>query len=129
MESQPQNPEFRNNPENFHPCILRGLGLEIQIDMYFCPRSIQWRAFCGISSGSSLFAKYLSVHLWVSSIQRVKDSHRLANTQLCEPRLNGPFVAVLSELTIYSSLSEQMFWVNKIALSIKSSQDYVLDFL
>ena len=22
MESQPQNPEFRINPENFHPCIL-----------------------------------------------------------------------------------------------------------
>ena len=22
MESQPQNPEFRNNPESFHPCIL-----------------------------------------------------------------------------------------------------------
>ena len=22
MESQPQNPEFRNKPENFHPCIL-----------------------------------------------------------------------------------------------------------
>ena len=22
MESQPQNPEFRNNPENFHPCEL-----------------------------------------------------------------------------------------------------------
>ena len=21
MGSQPQNPEFRNNPENFHPCI------------------------------------------------------------------------------------------------------------
>ena len=21
MESQPQNPEFRNNPESFHPCI------------------------------------------------------------------------------------------------------------
>ena len=21
MESQPKNPEFRNNPENFHPCI------------------------------------------------------------------------------------------------------------
>ena len=21
MESQPQNPEFRNNSENFHPCI------------------------------------------------------------------------------------------------------------
>ena len=24
MESQPQNPEFRNNPENFHPCIHTG---------------------------------------------------------------------------------------------------------
>ena len=23
MESQPQNPEFRINPENFHPCILK----------------------------------------------------------------------------------------------------------
>ena len=23
MESQPQNPEFRNNPENFHPCSGR----------------------------------------------------------------------------------------------------------
>ena len=22
MESQPQNHEFRNNPENFHPCLL-----------------------------------------------------------------------------------------------------------
>ena len=23
MESQPQNPEFRNNPENFHPCLKK----------------------------------------------------------------------------------------------------------
>ena len=22
MESQPQNPEFRINPEDFHPCLL-----------------------------------------------------------------------------------------------------------
>ena len=21
MESQPQNPDFRNNPKNFHPCL------------------------------------------------------------------------------------------------------------
>ena len=25
MESQPQNPEFRINPENFHPCMLQFL--------------------------------------------------------------------------------------------------------
>ena len=24
MESQPQNPEFRINPENFHPCTRPG---------------------------------------------------------------------------------------------------------
>ena len=23
MESQPQNPEFRINPENFHPCFTK----------------------------------------------------------------------------------------------------------
>ena len=26
MESQPQNPEFRNNPEKFHPCISGKFG-------------------------------------------------------------------------------------------------------
>ena len=26
MESQPQNPEFRNNPENFHPCTISVKG-------------------------------------------------------------------------------------------------------
>ena len=29
MDSQPQNPEFRNNPENFHPCSK---GLHIQLE-------------------------------------------------------------------------------------------------
>ena len=23
MESQPQNPEYSNNPDNFHPCIQK----------------------------------------------------------------------------------------------------------
>ena len=26
MESHPQNPEIRNNPENFHPCIQQENG-------------------------------------------------------------------------------------------------------
>ena len=29
MESQPQNPEFRINPENFHPCKLSALSMFI----------------------------------------------------------------------------------------------------
>ena len=28
MESQPQNPEFGNNPENFHPCRIAYFELE-----------------------------------------------------------------------------------------------------
>ena len=27
MESQSQNPEFRNNPENFHPCTFEQLTI------------------------------------------------------------------------------------------------------
>ena len=45
MESQPQNPEFRNNPENFHPCrcsfakyIQNVTGQKIHIEIH---RSIQ----------------------------------------------------------------------------------------
>ena len=29
MESQPQNPEFRINPENFHPCTTLPLSLHL----------------------------------------------------------------------------------------------------
>ena len=31
MESQPQNPEFRDNPENFHPC-------NCFVNFFLCPR-------------------------------------------------------------------------------------------
>ena len=34
MESNPQNPEFMNNPENFHPCKpIKGY-----FDKYICRR-------------------------------------------------------------------------------------------
>ena len=29
MESQPQNPEFRNNTENFHPCEFTTSGFKL----------------------------------------------------------------------------------------------------
>ena len=33
MESQPQNPEFRNDPENFHPwrCVIKGLCVLVHL--------------------------------------------------------------------------------------------------
>ena len=34
MECQPQNTEFRNNPENFHPCIIHCKWLLFEI-MFF----------------------------------------------------------------------------------------------
>ena len=32
MESQPQNPEFRYNPENFHPCNSHLFDGQIPLD-------------------------------------------------------------------------------------------------
>ena len=34
MESQPQNPEFRNNPENFHPCNDDEYDNDVEVNMY-----------------------------------------------------------------------------------------------
>ena len=31
MESQPQNPEFRNNPENVHTCKRHNVTLKVLI--------------------------------------------------------------------------------------------------
>ena len=36
MESQPQNPEFRNNPENFHPWRQFGNHLMLGYSYYHC---------------------------------------------------------------------------------------------
>ena len=33
MESQPQNPEFRINPENFHTCTTLPLSLHLIVDL------------------------------------------------------------------------------------------------
>ena len=36
MESQPQNPEFRNNPENFHSCNISCAALDIFTIFIYC---------------------------------------------------------------------------------------------
>ena len=36
MESQPKNPEFRNNPENFHQCFILNIHSDTYIlDSYY----------------------------------------------------------------------------------------------
>ena len=40
MESQPRNPEFRNNPENFHPCDILTFPVRIHtVHIHFRVRS------------------------------------------------------------------------------------------
>ena len=35
MESQPQNLEFRKNPENIHPCIVNTYVMQILLGYFF----------------------------------------------------------------------------------------------
>ena len=44
MENQPQKAEFRNNPENFHPCILSKLYIDNQ-DLWIIHRLILFYKF------------------------------------------------------------------------------------
>ena len=53
MESQPQNPEFRNNPENFHP----------------------WSVFCRIYNRKSLFTTLLTGHQYTSPNENFENSY------------------------------------------------------
>ena len=57
MESQPQNPEFRINPENFHLCLCCACLCSVSL-----PRgAMGWSAVCdcGISWSYSLFVYLL----------------------------------------------------------------------
>ena len=44
MESQPQNPEFRIDPENFHPCI-RDFGGAQRLKFGLIPNGNFYQAF------------------------------------------------------------------------------------
>ena len=33
MESQPQNPDFGNNLENFHPCVTDFQSIQCNVDL------------------------------------------------------------------------------------------------
>ena len=49
MESQPRNPEFRNNPENFHPCnyFIPPSSVEtLLIARYFVLKLVRMVSFC-----------------------------------------------------------------------------------
>ena len=79
MESQPQNLEFRKNPENFHPCIYLGVTAHLWI-IYsphyeafhlglHCLPKYPFRSF-HIYKGKHICEISLTVHLCMSSLGR-----------------------------------------------------------
>ena len=87
MESQPQNPEFRINPENFHPCnvsyyiwvksalnldahLCRGVRcLAISLDVYLLPLLCvcdQWSFCLSLSSSVMEYSNVLHLLRWGS---------------------------------------------------------------
>ena len=58
MESQPQNPEFRNNPENFHPCDteMENSSSVIQDFVFLCQKMV-------VSRG--IFYKYIIIKMFI----------------------------------------------------------------
>ena len=42
MEKQPQNHEFKINPENFHPCSCSILFCESRADIWASIRGVLW---------------------------------------------------------------------------------------
>ena len=56
MESQPQNPEFRINPENLHPCGL------VEIHQRQCNVSLSKTLYPLLSTGSNQENRNMSQH-------------------------------------------------------------------
>ena len=64
MESQPQNPEFRINPENFHPCAKAAFFHNLTNKISICPT---WSGFNGILSPKK-FVFFLMFSSFVPSL-------------------------------------------------------------
>ena len=56
MESQPQNPEFRIDPENFHQCIVSKTVIEKNLTLFLVSINSQCRARL------NLIVTYLNLH-------------------------------------------------------------------
>ena len=62
MESQPQNREFRNNPESLHPCLFRFRLLVLHA---YCYARIDWSVCCCILLAAvPSFCMYIPVYTY-----------------------------------------------------------------
>ena len=73
MESQPQNPEFRINPENFHPCML---PLQVHVLMFL---AISHATTNDASAKNSCASTAIHVKIFLTVSQK-KTSHYHGNT-------------------------------------------------
>ena len=73
MKSQPQNPEFRINPENFHPCML---PLQVHVLMFL---DISYATTNGASAKNSCASTAVHVEMSLTVFQK-KTSRYHGNT-------------------------------------------------
>ena len=61
MESQSQNPEFRNNPENFHTCrYMYATGLAVNLNLVWY---IKQSAGQRLNTKGNVFLQYTTVKI------------------------------------------------------------------
>ena len=72
MESQPQNAEFKNNPENFHPSIYSFMGLVATKPVFRVSRKARFKPACSATETS----KKIEISL-VASLDMILSKRRI----------------------------------------------------
>ena len=82
MESQPQNPEFRNNPENFHPCDTVNYKSQLRVQQ---TRKDLYHSQAFIKSITKKYFSYFSTKTFVVGTQkkRLRMTVLLSTQNIC----------------------------------------------
>ena len=75
MESQLQNPEFRINPENFHPCTVIKTGLDV-IKLFHAQQQLSMKFILLINVK---MATSVGILTFISRINTISDSFKARN--------------------------------------------------
>ena len=79
MESQPQNPEFRNNPENFHPWKSTHMLAHLVVTYSFCSFSFFLSSTWSSLEQRDIIIRFYHIHLQTSSPTFTQSGHRFSH--------------------------------------------------